>query len=116
MKTPEWFKPALFGVAVGAVAAAIVGFSVGGWVTAGGAERLAAARGDAAAVKALVPHCLALSENDPQSAAIMAQLKDARSYERDNIVADAGWATQPGAERPDQQVAAECAERLTSAL
>jgi hypothetical protein len=29
MDTPEWLKPGIFGAAVGAIALAIVGFSVG---------------------------------------------------------------------------------------
>lgn len=41
MNTPAWLKPGLDGVAVGAVAFAVVGFSWGGWVTGGTAKKMA---------------------------------------------------------------------------
>lgn len=114
MKQPTWLKPGLIGSAVGAIALAIVGFTAGGWMTGSKAERLAADRASTETVSALVPFCVALSATDPAGAGIIERLNAARSYERDNIVADAGWATAPGADRPDSKVAAECAERLTT--
>ena len=42
MNTPEWLKPGLIGVGVGAVALAITGFTWGGWVTGPKAEVMAA--------------------------------------------------------------------------
>ena len=48
----------LQGIATGAVAAMVIGFSWGGWVTAGTANRLAAEQADTAVVAALTPICV----------------------------------------------------------
>jgi hypothetical protein len=50
-------KSALWGAIGGAVALAIIGFSWGGWVTGGSAERTAKTRSEAAVVTALAPIC-----------------------------------------------------------
>ena len=41
MTFPEWTKPGIYGALVGAVAVSILGFSWGGWTTAGGAKEMA---------------------------------------------------------------------------
>jgi hypothetical protein len=46
MQVPSETKPALWGVAGGAVALAIVGFTWGGWMTNGTANKLADERAD----------------------------------------------------------------------
>ncbi len=71
MNTPEWLKPAVYGAAVGAIALAVVGFSWGGWMTGGSAERMAADKARHEVVSALVPICLQNSSQDPQAAAIL---------------------------------------------
>jgi len=48
----------LQGAAIGAVASIVVGFSWGGWMTGGTADRLAAERADTAVVAALTPVCV----------------------------------------------------------
>jgi hypothetical protein len=35
MNVPEWIKPAIWGGVGGAIAAIVIGFSWGGWVTGG---------------------------------------------------------------------------------
>jgi len=112
MNTPIWLKPGLIGAGVGAVALAAIGFTAGGWMTGSKANLLASSRASAEMVTALVPYCLAASKIDTASAGIIGKLKEARSYERDDIVMEAGWATAPGSERADRKVAAECAEKL----
>ena len=57
-KIPIETKPALWGIAGGAVALAIVGFSWGGWVTGGKAEAAALTRANDAVVMALAPVCV----------------------------------------------------------
>src|SRR5881227_3655757 len=47
--------PLLQGIAIGAVASMVIGFSWGGWVTGGTANKLAAERADTAVVAALTP-------------------------------------------------------------
>ena len=48
----------LQGIAIGAVASMVIGFSWGGWVTGSTANRLAADQADTAVVAALTPICV----------------------------------------------------------
>ena len=57
MKIPIETRPALWGAAGGAAAMAFVGFTWGGWVTAGKAETMVQTRVSEAVVGALAPVC-----------------------------------------------------------
>ncbi len=114
MNTPEWLKPGLYGAAAGAVALAIVGFSWGGWVTGGTAEKMASEQAPFEVVAALVPICVEQSSKDPQVLATLAQLKDASSYQRTDMLMKAGWATMPGSIDPNRNVASACMEKLAA--
>jgi dienelactone hydrolase len=87
MNTPEWLKPGIYGAAVGAVALAIVGFSWGGWVTGGTAEKLASDQAKLEVVAALVPICLEQSSQDPQ---VDAGFKRSQSQRRESVHGEAG--------------------------
>jgi pimeloyl-ACP methyl ester carboxylesterase len=113
MKTPEWTKPAIYGAVAGAVALAIVGFSWGGWVTGATAQKLADSASSAAVVTAMTPYCVAQSKSDPNSAAVLAEIKAASSYARNGIIEKAGWATPLGSEKPNSAVAKACNTELT---
>src|SRR6516164_6477818 len=54
-----WFKPAAWGVVVGAIGTMIIGFSWLGWTLGSTAERLAVERANSAVVVALTPSCVA---------------------------------------------------------
>jgi dienelactone hydrolase len=114
MDTPEWLKPGLYGAAVGAVAIAIVGFSWGGWVTGGTAGKMASTQARLEVVAALTPICVEQSSQDPQVVATLAQLKDASSYQRRDLLMKTGWATMPGSSEPDRNVASACMESLAA--
>ena len=114
MTTPEWLKPGLYGAAAGAVALAIVGFSWGGWVTGGTAEKMASEQARLEVVAALVPICVEQSSKDPQVVATLAQLKNASSYKRSEMLMKAGWATMPGSSDPNRNVASACMEKLAA--
>ncbi len=108
MQLPDWTKPALFGAGLGAIAAAVIGFSWGGWVTAGSATKLADQQSTAAVAAALTPYCLQRSESDPNRGAVIAELDSATSYQRRGIVEKAGWATPLGSEDPSRELAQSC--------
>lgn len=112
MNTPEWLKPVLTGAAAGAIIVTIVGFSWGGWVTGSTAREMAKDQADAEVVAALVPICLEQSSQDPQFGETIVELKDARSFERARLLMATGWATMPGAEEPDRNVASACMDAL----
>ena len=112
MNTPEWLKPAIYGAAVGAIALAVVGFSWGGWMTSGSADRMASEKARHEVVAALVPICIQKSNQDPQAGEILARLEAANRYKRDELLMDAGWATMPGSADPNRSVANACMEEL----
>ena len=116
MQFPDWTKPALAGAAAGAVALAFVGFTWGGWTTAGAAKELSRKDTIAALVAALTPYCLERSASDPNSVTLMAEIKAASTYNRRAIVEKAGWATPLGMEKPNTELAQACQLALSAAI
>ena len=88
MNTPEWVKPAAWGVVGGAIAAIVVGFVWGGWVTGGTATQMAVTSAESAVVQAFTPLCVAKAEQEPDQLVL---LKEASSWQRDDFVVEAGW-------------------------
>src|SRR5918999_5914679 len=110
MNVPASVKPAVWGAIGGAIAAIIVGFAWGGWVTGGTAEKMAVTQSGIAVVEALVPVCVAQSLSDPAGPAKLEQLAALKtSYERRDFVMKAGWATMPAAKEPNRELAEACA-------
>lgn len=108
MTTPEWLKPGVYGGVIGAAAISILGFSWGGWVTGGGAAEMAQTMAQEEVMTALVPVCVELSRVDPERVAKLATIQEASSYNRYKSVMEAGWATTPGNEDPDRDLAKAC--------
>lgn len=117
MKLPVETKPVLWGMAGGAIAAAIVGFSWGGWVTGGKAEAEATQRADTAVVVALAPVCVERFQRALDVSANLAALTKADSWSRGDFIEKGGWATAPGSKASDQvsAVAKACATLLAAA-
>src|SRR3954452_4432699 len=117
MKNPVETKPALWGMAGGAVAAAVVGFSWGGWVTGGTAEADAAQRANSAVVVALAPVCVERFRTAGDAAANLAALKKVDAWSQGDFVEKGGWAATPGSKAPEQvsAVAKACALLLAPA-
>ena len=117
MKIPVETKPAVWGIAGGAVAMAIVGFTWGGWVTGGKAASDATQRADTAVVVALAPFCVEKFKHTAEFSANLIALKKADSWSQGDFVEKGGWATLPGSNSPDQvtAVAKACAILLASA-
>ncbi len=112
MTTPEWLKPGAYGAIVGASTVMVVGFSWGGWMTGGSAVELAADQAHDDVIAALVPICLQISQDDPDRTAKLATITEAISYQRRDAVMEAGWATIPGSEAPNRDLAQACIEVL----
>lgn len=117
MKLPIETKPALWGIAGGAIAMAVIGFTWGGWVTASRAESDAKVRTSTAVVSALAPFCVEKFQHSAASEANLAELKKADMWSRGDFVEKGGWATLPGQETPDQvtAIARACAVMLAGA-
>jgi len=112
MEFPSKLEPALWGAAGGAVALAILGFTWGGWVTAGTAEAMAKQRANAAIVTALAPICVDNFRRATDATAQQLELKKASSWDQSSLVEKRGWATMPGNSSPDSGVARACAEMI----
>jgi len=112
MNTPEWLKPGIYGAVLGAAAIGIAGFNWGGWVTGGTAkdQAMAMSRGDV--VAAMVPVCLAMAQTDPQRLAKLDTIRTASTYQRRDALMAAGWATMPGTEAPNRDIAQACLASL----
>lgn len=112
MQIPTWIKPALYGAGAGAIGLAVIGFSWGGWMTAGSAAEVSKKDTAAAVALILTPYCVEKSKMDPKSAEVMTEIKNASSYMQSGIVEDAGWATPLGADQPDRALARACLQAL----
>ena len=117
MNIPVETKPALWGIAGGAVALAIVGFSWGGWITGGKAEAAALTRVNDAVVLALAPVCVDKFQRAGDSVANLAALRKVETWSQGDFVEKGGWATMPGSNSSDRvsAVARACAVLLTTA-
>jgi hypothetical protein len=103
----------LQGIAIGAVASIVIGFSWGGWVTGSTASRIAAEQADTAVVVALTPICMEKFLRSSDAKANLAVLqKISLNWEQGDYLEKGGWATPPGATSPDYHLARACAEKL----
>jgi hypothetical protein len=107
-----WFKPAAWGVVVGAIGTMIIGFTWLGWTLGGTAERMAAERTNAAVVVALTPSCVARVMQQPDAPAKLAEFLKVDSWRQREFIEAGGWATPRGGKTPNSGVATACAEEL----
>jgi hypothetical protein len=112
MQVPASVKPAIWGAIGGAVAAMIIGFNWGGWVTGGTAGKMAATSAQDASILALTPLCVAKAEQQPEQLVL---LKKESSYGRGTFVTKAGWVDNVN-EKYRSAVASACASTLVEAL
>jgi hypothetical protein len=112
MKIPVWLKPGIWGVVVGAILMAIVGFSQLGWRTASSADAFATERASDAVVAAMVPFCIAKAHADTDQAAITKFNGEDSAYSRTDLVIKAGWATVGAAKSADSALAQACSLQL----
>ena len=105
-------KPAAWGAAGGAVAAMIIGFAWGGWVTGGTSEKAAGTAARTAVVQNFVPLCVTKAEQQPDQLAL---LKKESSYRRTEFVIKAGW-VESVTEKYRRNVAEQCASTIVEAM
>jgi hypothetical protein len=106
----------LQGIAIGAVASMVIGFSWGGWVTSGTADKLAAERANTAVLAALTPICVEkFLQNSDAKANLAVLQKISSNWEQGQYLEKGGWATRPGGTSSDYQLARACAEKLVQA-
>jgi hypothetical protein len=117
MKIPVETKPALWGVAGGAIALAIIGFAWGGWTTGSKAESAAVTRASDAVVGALAPVCVDKFRQAHDASTNLAALRKVDSWSQGEFVEKGGWATVPGTHSAERitAVAKACAVLLVPA-
>lgn len=112
MNLPAWLKPGLYGALIGAVVVGVVGFTWGGWVTGGTANERAEAMSRDEVIASMVPVCLDMAQSDPSRADKLATIQSAATYQRREAVMNAGWATIPGTDSPNRDIAQACLAAL----
>ena len=112
MARTDWVKPAVWGAVGGAVAAMIVGFAWGGWVTGGTADEMVSAGAEDAIVQAFTPLCVARAEQEPEQLAL---LMEEDNWQHDDFVIEAGWVPNVN-ERFQTEVARACASAIVEAM
>jgi hypothetical protein len=114
MQMPEWIKPAAWGAVGGAVAIAIIGFSADWVVTSGTAAEMAEMQSDEAVLAALTPVCVAQFQTEAGDARLthMAALQEESRWQQGDYIEEHGWATMPGTEEANDEVAKACADKL----
>ena len=102
-------KKVVFWAIIGAIVlTVIVGFSWGGWMTGGTAQKMT----NDAVTQRLSLICVGQFNQDPQKDQKLTELKDTSFYQRDDYVKEQGWATMPGETNPISNVADGCAKQL----
>lgn len=101
-------KPAAWGAIGGAIAAMVIGFVWGGWVTGETAGTMAAESAKTEIVRAFTPLCVARARQKPDQ---LVRLKKVGYWERGDFVIKAGWVVNVG-ENYRSAVAESCAETI----
>jgi hypothetical protein len=112
MQVSASLKPAVLGAIGGAIAAVVVGFAWGGWVTSGKAGVMAADSAEAAIVLAFTPLCVARAEQQPDQIEL---LKKQSGSSHSDFVIKAGWVSNV-TEKYRSEVARVCGTTIVEAI
>ncbi len=107
-------KISFWNIVVGAVLAIGVLFGTGMVMFSNSAQQLAETRSSTAVVEALTPFCVSNAQSDPLFSERVAELSTGTAFSRGSKVEGFGWATLPGSERPNRDVARACAEDVVA--
>ena len=94
------------------VVVVVLGFTLGGWMTEGGAQKEAQTMAKNAVIERLAPICVAQFNQDPDSLLKLDELTGLSTYQRPQFVQEQGWATISGEEKPDRKVADACTKLI----
>ena len=98
------------------VATIVIGFTYGGWVMGTTAERMANDAAGVARAQLAAAACVALFNQGPDAISQLAELKNASSHQRSDMIVKGGWATVPGSIEPVRGAAEICVEKLMGAV
>jgi hypothetical protein len=106
-------KAHAFWFASGCVALTLIaGFSFGGWETRATVQEQLTHAGTSARRQLASALCVEDFLQAQNAGAGLQRVKDAAWHERDDIVAEGGWATLPGSNLPNYAVAEMCSAKL----
>jgi hypothetical protein len=106
-------KEQTFWIALGCIVATLViGFGLGGWVTGGTAQEMATRAAQESRLQLATAVCAEDFMRAADARARLEKLKKVEWYERDELVAEGGWATMPGESEANGAVAEMCAAQL----
>ena len=105
----------LQGAFAGVVATLVMGFTWGGWVTGGTANKMTSDAVEATQVALYSPVCVEryMAKATPEQRAAFAKEND---WNRDTVIEKTGFATPPGSSSPNDAVADKCAATLSRQL
>jgi hypothetical protein len=94
------------GLICGAVVAMIIGFSWGGWETAGATQKIS----DQAVLTSQAAICVAQFVKDPKSSEMLKELAGIESYRRSDFIEKGGWDKMPGQQEASRGVSRACSD------
>lgn len=97
------------------VAAVVIGFTWGGWVTGGTAKEMASTSAVGARAELAAAICVQHFASAPNAQAKLASLKEVASYMRSDMIEKDGWVTMVGSDKPVAGAAALCVRQLMDA-
>lgn len=110
------YRPAKAAIAwsfgAGVAATIAVGFIWGGWVTGGTAQETREAAVEEARATMAAAICVDRFMQAATAGVQLATLKETDRWKRDNFIEDGGWVTLPGMDKPVDDAAELCAEKL----
>ena len=100
--------------AAGAVATIVVGFAWGGWVTGGGAKRMAEAAAAGSRDTLVAAVCVDRFQAGGDAQAQLAALKLLQGYSRGSFIEKGGWAVMPDKGTVSRAATSLCADQLAA--
>ncbi|PYN43928.1 MAG: hypothetical protein DMD95_12355 [Candidatus Rokuibacteriota bacterium] len=108
LETAAKIKYGIWGLICGGVIAMIVGFSWGGWTTAGTTQTMT----KEAVLASQAAICVAQFMKQPNHEQKLKELGDVSSWQRAEVIEKGGWDKMPGQEKAGYAVARACADGL----
>lgn len=108
-------KTLWFWTVVGAIVLTmIVGFTAGGWTTAGTATEMAKTSAIKARAELVANLCVEKFITASNASDNLAKLKGTASYQRDSFISDGGWVKLAGLKKDVPGAADRCADKLAA--
>ncbi len=108
-------KGLLVGTCMGSIIATlVVGFTWGGWVTAGGARKMAEEASANARHDLAAAICVERFKAADDMAAQLIELKALQGWNRGSFIEKGGWAKMPDRAEPTKRAATLCATQLVA--